>query len=79
MEDIPDFTPKYRVDGMTFFRKEVFDKQFLKYKNLYFLKENLFLFFLIPSITFFKTDSINLALNLFTSINSEEIVNEAVR
>lgn len=64
---------------MTFFRKEVFDKQFLKYKNLYFLKENLLLFFSIPSITFFKTDSINLACNLLTSINSEEIVNETVR
>lgn len=64
---------------MTFFRKKEFDKQFLKYKNLYFLKENLFLFFSIPSITFFLTDSINLAWNLFTSINSEEIVNETVR
>ena len=59
MEDIPDFTPKYRVDGMTFFRKEVFDKQFLKYKNVYFLKEKLvFIFF--DSINS-KTDSINLA------------------
>lgn len=62
-----------------FFRKEVFDKQFLKYKKCIFLKEKLvFIFF--DSINYlFKTDSINLALNLFTSINSEEIVNETVR
>lgn len=79
MEDIPDFTPKYRVDEMTFFRKEVFDKQFLKYKKCIFFKRKLvFIFF--DSINYlFKTDSINLALNLFTSINSEEIVNETVR
>lgn len=64
---------------MTFFRKEVFDKQFLKYKKCIFLKEKLVFIFSIPSITFFKTDSINLALSLFTSINSEEIVNETVR
>ena len=61
MEDIPDFTPKYRVDGMTFFRKEVFEKQFLKYKKCIFFKRKTCFYFSIPLITFFKTDSINLA------------------
>lgn len=64
---------------MTFFRKEVFEKQFLKYKKCIFKKEKIVFIFSIPSITFFKTDSINLALNLFTSINFEEIANETVR
>lgn len=55
MEDIPDFTPKYRVDGMTFFRKEVFDKQFLKYKNcIFFKRKTCFYFFRFHQLPFLK-------------------------
>lgn len=43
-----------------------------------FLKEKLVFFFFFDSINS-KTYSINLACNLFTSINTEEIVNETVR